>query len=157
MNVPMGIWIDEEGRVVRPAEPAWTTSRTSTYGGKPLVTEGEVSSPRSVIGPPMVSEARTCFERGVRGSCETSLPGRDGGRSGFKLAVWFQQASQPNGRSTSHARSSSTRTTGTPSSDWSSRRRMPAEVAREFRNGRAVYPKLDISRRAETEGVGGRC
>jgi len=40
-NVPTGVWIDEQGKVVRPGEPAWTTSRTSTFGGKPLVTEGE--------------------------------------------------------------------------------------------------------------------
>ncbi len=40
INVPMGIWIDEKGRVVRPAEPAWTESRTDTFGGKPLVIEG---------------------------------------------------------------------------------------------------------------------
>ena len=36
----MGIWIDERGRVVRPAEPAWTESRTDNFGGKPLVIEG---------------------------------------------------------------------------------------------------------------------
>jgi tetratricopeptide (TPR) repeat protein len=35
------VWIDERGKVVRPGEPAWTTSRTSTFGGKNLVTEGE--------------------------------------------------------------------------------------------------------------------
>jgi len=34
------VWIDERGKVVRPGEPAWTTSRTQIYGGKPLVTEG---------------------------------------------------------------------------------------------------------------------
>ena len=31
INVPMGIWIDERGRVVRPAEPAWTESRMDTF------------------------------------------------------------------------------------------------------------------------------
>ena len=41
INVPTGVWIDEKGKVVRPGEPAWTTSRTSTFGGKALVTEGE--------------------------------------------------------------------------------------------------------------------
>jgi hypothetical protein len=41
INVPTGVWIDERGKVVRPGEPAWTTSRTSTFGGKELVTEGE--------------------------------------------------------------------------------------------------------------------
>ena len=41
INVPTGVWIDERGKVVRPGEPAWTTSRTSTYGGKELVTEGQ--------------------------------------------------------------------------------------------------------------------
>jgi hypothetical protein len=38
----MGIWIDEKGRVVRPAEPAWTESRTDTFGGKNIVIEGGV-------------------------------------------------------------------------------------------------------------------
>ena len=42
VNVPMGVWIDERGRVVRPAEPAWTSSRTDTFGGKPLAIEGEI-------------------------------------------------------------------------------------------------------------------
>jgi len=38
----MGVWIDEQGRVVRPAEPAWTSTRTDTFGGKPLAIEGEI-------------------------------------------------------------------------------------------------------------------
>jgi len=37
----MGIWIDERGRVVRPAEPAWTTSRTDKFGGKTISIEGD--------------------------------------------------------------------------------------------------------------------
>jgi hypothetical protein len=40
INVPMGIWIDEKGRVVRPAEPAWTTDSTLKIGAKSIVTEG---------------------------------------------------------------------------------------------------------------------
>ena len=40
INVPMGIWVDEKGRVVRPAEPAWTTDQTMKIGAKSIVTEG---------------------------------------------------------------------------------------------------------------------
>jgi hypothetical protein len=40
INVPMGIWIDERGRVVRPAEPAWTNDSTLKIGQKSIVTEG---------------------------------------------------------------------------------------------------------------------
>jgi len=40
INVPMGIWVDEKGRVVRPAEPAWTTDSTLKIGAKSIVTEG---------------------------------------------------------------------------------------------------------------------
>ena len=40
INVPMGVWIDERGRVVRPAEPAWTTSSTLKFGEKSVTTEG---------------------------------------------------------------------------------------------------------------------
>jgi hypothetical protein len=36
----MGIWVDEKGRVVRPAEPAWTTDSTLKIGAKSIVTEG---------------------------------------------------------------------------------------------------------------------
>ena len=41
INVPMGIWIDERGRVVRPAEPAWTSDQTMKIGAKSIVTEGQ--------------------------------------------------------------------------------------------------------------------
>ena len=33
-NVPNGVWIDEDGVIVRPAEPAWT--RTIDYSGVPI-------------------------------------------------------------------------------------------------------------------------
>ena len=36
----MGIWVDEKGRVVRPAEPAWTTDSKLNIGAKSIVTEG---------------------------------------------------------------------------------------------------------------------
>jgi hypothetical protein len=45
INVPMGIWVDERGRVVRPAEPAWTNNQNLKIGDKSITTEGEVYIP----------------------------------------------------------------------------------------------------------------
>jgi hypothetical protein len=41
LNVPTGISIDERGRVVRPAEPAWTSTRTEPIGDKVLLEDGD--------------------------------------------------------------------------------------------------------------------
>jgi hypothetical protein len=93
VNVPTGIWIDEQGRVVRPGEPAWTTSRTSTFGGKALVTEGE----------PYVAALRDWIVNGERSAfaltnAEFARRVKPRSRSereaeaNFKLAVWFKQS-----------------------------------------------------------------
>lgn len=37
----MGLWVDEIGKVVRPAEPAWTANQALRIGAKSIVTEGE--------------------------------------------------------------------------------------------------------------------
>ena len=42
VNVPTGVWINEQGRIVRPGETAYTTSRTTNFGGKTITTEGEI-------------------------------------------------------------------------------------------------------------------
>jgi hypothetical protein len=41
VNVPSGVWIDEQGRIVRPVETAYTTSRTLRFGEKAITTQGE--------------------------------------------------------------------------------------------------------------------
>lgn len=41
VNVPTGVWIDEEGRIVRPNEPAYTRDNEMKFGDKVLRTEGE--------------------------------------------------------------------------------------------------------------------
>lgn len=40
VNVPTGVWIDENGVIVRPNETAYTRDNKMTFGGKDLVTEG---------------------------------------------------------------------------------------------------------------------
>jgi hypothetical protein len=92
-NVPTGVWIDERGRVVRPGEPAWTTSRTNTYGGKPLVTEGEeyVAAIRDWVAngdasPYVLSDEE--FARRVKPRSNAEMEAD----ASFALAVWFHQA-----------------------------------------------------------------
>ena len=94
VNVPTGVWIDERGKVVRPGEPAWTTSRTSTYGGKALVTEGEeyVAALRDWVAN---------GERSAYALSDEAFTARVKRRSdkemeadaSFAMAVWFYQAS----------------------------------------------------------------
>jgi hypothetical protein len=92
INVPMGVWIDERGRVVRPAEPAWTASRETNFGGKLLVTEGEpyvaalrdwvVNGERSRY---VLSDAE--FARRVKPRSAAEMEAD----ASFKLAVWFEE------------------------------------------------------------------
>jgi hypothetical protein len=89
----MGVWIDEQGRVVRPAEPAWTSTRTSVYGGKALDTEGEqyVSALRDWVRLGDASRyvlSDEEFARRVKPRSATEMEAE----ATFKLAVWFQQS-----------------------------------------------------------------
>ena len=40
VNVPTGVWIDEEGYLVRPNETAYTTNRVVEFGGKKMTIQG---------------------------------------------------------------------------------------------------------------------
>jgi hypothetical protein len=93
VNVPTGIWIDERGKVVRPGEPAWTETRTNTFGGKPLAIEGEAyvaairdwvaNGERSVYAMSDDEFARRVTPRSAR-EMEAD--------AAFKLGVWFKRA-----------------------------------------------------------------
>ena len=95
VNVPTGVWIDERGRVVRPAEPAWTSNQTLKIGGKSIVTEGEAyvaglrdwvrNGERSRYALPDEEFARRVKQR----SGEEMLAEAE-----FKLAVYFHEAAR---------------------------------------------------------------
>lgn len=92
VNVPTGVWIDETGRVVRPAEPAWSSTRTDTFGGKALEMEGElyVNALRDWVtngdnSPYVLSDEE--FARRVTPRSTDEMEAE----ATFKLAVWFQQ------------------------------------------------------------------
>jgi len=93
INVPMGVWIDERGRVVRPAEPAWTSSRTSTYGGKSLATEGDlyVAALRDWVTNGDAS-AYVLSDKEFAQRVKPRSPADMEADASFKLAVWFQQS-----------------------------------------------------------------
>ncbi len=96
VNVPMGVWIDEHGGIVRPAEPAWTANRTLKVGDKSIVTEGE----------PYIAALRDWVSNGERSKfvlSDEDFARRVKPRSAeemeaeasFKLGVWFHQHSDP--------------------------------------------------------------
>jgi tetratricopeptide (TPR) repeat protein len=79
--------------VVRPGEPAWTTSRTSTFGGKQLVTEGEeyVAAIRDWVALGERSAFVLSDEEFVRRVKPRTSAEMEADAS-FALAAWFQQA-----------------------------------------------------------------
>lgn len=91
VNVPMGIWVDEKGRVVRPAEPAWTTDQVMRITpDKNIVTEGRayVAALSDWVhngnrSPYALSDAE--FARRVKPRSAAEMEAD----ASFKLAVWF--------------------------------------------------------------------
>jgi hypothetical protein len=95
-NVPTGVWIDERGRVVRPGEPAWTTSRTSTFGGKVLVTEG--AEYVAAIRDWVANGERSGFalsDAEFAKRVQPRSPNEVDAEANFALAVWFHHSKQP--------------------------------------------------------------
>lgn len=151
VNVPTGVWIDEKGRVVRPGEPAWTTSKTSTYGGKALVTEGEeyVAALRDWV---------TNGERSTYALSDDAFAARMKRRSdkemeadaSFAMAVWFYQANyMPSARKYfEHAQALNPDDWNYHRQDWSF---TPGEAGAKWMEkfqklDEPYYPKLDMKK-----------
>jgi hypothetical protein len=91
----MGVWIDEAGRLVRPPEPAWTSTKTNEYGGKRLATEGEqyvaalrdwvINGEKSAYA---LSDAAFAARVQPRDADQMEADAR------FALAVWLHEAGQ---------------------------------------------------------------
>ena len=148
-NVPTGVWIDERGHVVQPGEPAWTTSRTSTFAGKPLVTEGEE----------YVAAIRDWVARGDRSIYALSddefarrvkprTPAEMEADASFALATWFQQAGDVERAKKYFARAQQLNPT-----DWNYHRQdwsfTPGEAGPKWlekfqKLDEPYYPKLDL-------------
>jgi hypothetical protein len=92
INVPMGIWIDESGRIVRNPEPAWTYTRTDLFVGKPIATDGDayLAALRDWIANGNASSHVLSDEEFARRLTPRSTAEAEADAS-FKLAVWLLQ------------------------------------------------------------------
>jgi hypothetical protein len=93
INVPMGIWVDEKGRVVRPAEPAWNTDQVMKItADKNILTEGQVytSALRDWVRNSERSQYALSDEEFARRVKPRSTAEMEADAS-FKLAVWFHE------------------------------------------------------------------
>jgi hypothetical protein len=151
INVPMGIWIDESGRVVRPAEPAWTSNQTMKIGEKSIVTEGEM----------YVAALRDWVRNGERSSFALSdgeFARRVRPRSAaemeadasFKLAVWFhdQGNAELSGKYWRRAQELNPDDWNYHRQEWSF---TPGEAGRKWREKfdrleQPYYPKLEMKK-----------
>ncbi len=92
----MGIWVDETGHVVRPAEPAWTVNNTLKIGDKSIVSEGEayVTALRDWVKNGERSQYALSDEEFAK-RVRLKSPEEMEAEASFKLAVWFHQQNQP--------------------------------------------------------------
>jgi hypothetical protein len=150
INVPMGIWIDERGRVVRPAEPAWTTNTTMKIGAdKQIVTEGEpyLAGLRDWVANGAASRYALSddeFARRVKPRSAAEMEAE----ASFKLAVWFHDKGNAELASKYWRRAQELNP-----DDWNYHRQdwsfTPAEAGKKWREkfdklNAPYYQKLDI-------------
>ena len=92
-NVPMGVWIDERGRIVRPPEPAWTSDRSFTAGGKTITTQGEayVAALRDWVDKGERSAYALAAEQ-LRGRLPRRGKAESEADAAFRLGAWLQLA-----------------------------------------------------------------
>jgi len=95
INVPTGLWVDEKGRVVRPAEPAWTTNVLFKVGDKEIVGEGGlyVAALRDWVSKGEHSAYALSDEEFARRVRPRSAAEMEADAC-FKLAVWFHGQGQ---------------------------------------------------------------
>jgi hypothetical protein len=152
INVPMGIWIDEQGRVVRPAEPAWTTNQTMKIGSdKVILTEGEpyLAGLRDWVRNGKASHYALSDEEFARRVKPRSAAEMEADAS-FKLAVWFHDKGNAElaGKYWHRAQELNPDDWNYHRQDWSF---TPTEAGKKWREkfdnlDTPYYPKLDIPR-----------
>lgn len=119
VNVPTGVWIDEQGRIVRPLETAYTSRQTLNIpGGKSITTEGDryVEALRDWVANGASSKYVLSGEQ-IRAALRGPTDDEKQADSSFRLAVflhdrgrgdlaakWFQNAQKLNPESWNYHR-----------------------------------------------------
>ncbi len=148
--MPTGIWIDERGRVVRPAEPAWTTNDSMKFGDKGLSTEGQlyVSALRDWVQHGEHSAYALSDEEFAR-RVKPRSPAEMEADASFKLAVWFHENGNDELSGKYFARAQQLNP-----DDWNYHRQQwsftPQEAGKKWlekfqKSEQPYYPKLDMT------------
>ena len=148
VNVPAGVWIDEQGRVVRPPETAAPKNQELKIGGKLITTQGDdyVAALRDWVAKGDKSEFVLSDEEYKRRVKERS-PQEKEAEASFKLAVslhekgqnelaqkWWQRAQTLNPESWNYHRQ-----------DWSFTTDAGKKWMEKFQNSKGdYYPKLEL-------------
>ena len=149
INVPMGIWIDERGRVVRPAEPAWTSNQSMKIGDKSIDTEGElyVAALRDWVKNGESSAYALSDEEFAR-RVQPRTAAEMEAEASFKLAVWFHERGHRElaAKYWQHAQQLNPDDWNYHRQEWSF---TPQEAGKRWREkfdklDRPYYPKLEI-------------
>jgi len=152
VNVPTGVWIDEHGRIVRPAEPAWTSTRVDTYGGKPLAIDGDayVAALRDWVADGdrsayVLSDEE--YARRIRPRSHAEMEAE----ATFKLAVWFHRSGKAELAATYFERAQQLNP-----DDWNYHRQewsfTPAEAGKKWlekfqKQAQPYYPPLELKKK----------
>jgi hypothetical protein len=154
INVPMGVWIDERGRVVRPAEPAWNTDQVMKIGDKSIVTEGTpyLAGLRDWVRNGDASAYVLSDEEFAR-RVKPRSPAEMEADASFKLAVWFHERGNAELASKYWRRAQELNP-----DDWNYHRQdwsfTPQEAGKKWREkfdqlDHPYYPKLDIPQKKQ--------
>ena len=90
VNVPTGVWIDEQGRMVRPLETAYTMNRTLSLGGKTTTIQGEpyVARLRDWVAKGAASQYAMKPDQ-LTAALKSRTPQEMEADASFRLAVWL--------------------------------------------------------------------
>ena len=95
-NVPSGVWINEDGQMVRPVEPASTASKTLKLGEKAIHTMGDIyiSALRDWVEKGEASNFAMTTEE-LRQQLKPRPAGEQEADASFRLGVYFHKIGHP--------------------------------------------------------------